>query len=103
MFEGLREARRMNDRASNPLHWANRGWSDSRFSIIPGMVRKGPGTHPRAEFDLPWLCSGLRYRVWMLLRSVISAVRYLSRESHGRQVIGPSPFAGVMDGLFLRT
>lgn len=53
MFEGLREARRMNDPASNPLHWANRGWSDSRFSIIPWMVRKGPGTHPRAEFDLP--------------------------------------------------
>lgn len=53
MFEGLREARRMNDPASNPLHWANRGWSDSRFSVIPGTVRKGPGTHPRAEFDLP--------------------------------------------------
>lgn len=42
----------MNDPASNPLHWANRGWSDSRFSMVPG-VRKGPGTHPRAEFDLP--------------------------------------------------
>ena len=100
MFEGLREARRMNDPASNPLHWANRGWSDSRFSIIPG-VRKGPGTHPRAEFDLPlalfWTA------VSMLLRGVISAVRYLSRESRGRQVIGPSPFAGVTDGLFLTT
>lgn len=53
MFEGLHEARRMNDPASNPLHWANRGWSDSSFSVIPGTVRKGPGTHPRAEFDLP--------------------------------------------------
>ena len=25
VFVGLREARRMNDPASNPLHWANRG------------------------------------------------------------------------------
>ena len=98
MFEGLREARRMNDPASNPLHWANRGWSDSRFSIIPGTVRI-----PARSSIFRWLCSGLRYRVWMLLRGVILAVRYLSRESRGRQVIGPSPFAGVMDGLFLRT
>lgn len=102
MFEGLREARRMNDPASNPLHWANRGWSDSRFSIIPGFVRV-PVRIPARSSIFRWLCSGLRYRVWMLLRGVISAVRYLSRESRGRQVIGPSPFAGVTDGLFLTT
>lgn len=53
MFDGLWEARQMNDPTTNPVHWANRGWFDSSVSIIPGTIRKGFGTHPRMEFDLP--------------------------------------------------
>ena len=53
MFDGLWEARRMNDPTTNPVHWANRGWFDSSVSIIPGTIRKGFGAHPRMEFDLP--------------------------------------------------
>ncbi|KAB7788993.1 hypothetical protein [Bifidobacterium leontopitheci] len=53
MFGKLKASRQANDPTVAPLHWANRGWLDSQFSVIPGIVRKGPGTRPVQQFDMP--------------------------------------------------